>query len=81
MLLGVPGRVTPAPLQLHGTLEAISCYNTEPLRETLERLMEFDRINSGTVRLSVGTLTWHTPCSTPAGFSMNTARPAFAYLT
>ena len=58
MLLGVPGffkpRVPPAPMQLRGTLEAISYYNTEPLRETLERLVDFDRINSGAVRLSVG---------------------------
>ena len=58
MLFGVPGffkpRFPPAPFQPHGTLEAISYYDTSPLRETLERLVDFDRINSGGVRLSVG---------------------------
>jgi NTE family protein len=58
MLLGVPGffkpRFPPASLQQRGSLEAISYYNTAPLRETLERLVDFDRINSGAVRLSVG---------------------------
>jgi len=58
MLFGVPGffapRFPPAPFQPRGTLEAISFYDTTPLRETLERLVDFDRINSGTVRLSVG---------------------------
>ena len=58
MLLGVPGffkpRFPPAPFQPRGTLEAISYYDTEPLRQTLERLVDFDLINSGAVRLSVG---------------------------
>ena len=58
MLFGVPGfftpRFPPAPFQPRGSLEAISYYNTAPLRSTLERLVDFDRINSGTVRLSVG---------------------------
>lgn len=58
MLFGVPGfyapRFPPAPLQPRGTLEAISYYDTAPLRQTLERLVDFDRINAGTVRLSVG---------------------------
>ena len=58
MLMGVPGffkpRFPPAPLQRRGTLEAISYYDTLPLRETLERLVDFDLINSGAVRLSVG---------------------------
>ncbi len=58
MLLGVPGffkpRVPPAPFQTRGSLEAISYYDTGPLRETLERLVDFDLINSGAVRLSVG---------------------------
>ncbi|NMM11277.1 MAG: patatin-like phospholipase family protein [Polaromonas sp.] len=58
LLFGVPGffapRFPPAPLQPRGTLEAISYYDTEPLRQTLERLVDFDRINSGAVRLSVG---------------------------
>lgn len=58
MWLGVTGffapRVPPAPWQPRGTLQAISYYDTSPLRETLEQLVDFDRINSGAVRLSVG---------------------------
>ena len=58
MLFGVPGffkpRFPPAPFQPRGSLEAISYYDTAPLRETLERLVDFDRINAGTVRLSIG---------------------------
>ncbi|HEY9237512.1 MAG TPA: DUF3734 domain-containing protein, partial [Burkholderiaceae bacterium] len=33
---------------------AISWYDTAPLRATLERLVDFDRINAGPLRLSVG---------------------------
>jgi NTE family protein len=58
MLFGVPGffapRFPPAPFQPRGTLAAISYYDTEPLRQTLEALVDFDRINAGDVRLSVG---------------------------
>ena len=58
MLLGVPGffapRFPPAPFQPRGTPEAISFYDTAPLKRTLERLVDFDRVNSGAVRLSVG---------------------------
>lgn len=58
MLFGVPGffspRFPPAPMQPQGTLEAISYYDTAPLKQTLERLVDFDRINAGPVRLSVG---------------------------
>ena len=58
MLFGVPGffspRFPPAPLQPRGTLEAISFYDTTPMRQTLERLVDFDRINAGPTRLSVG---------------------------
>lgn len=58
MLLGVPGfftpRFPPAPFQPRGTLEAISYYDTAPLQQTLERLVDFDRINAGAIRLSVG---------------------------
>jgi NTE family protein len=38
----------------HGTSEATSYYDTQPLKETLERLVDFDRINSGAMRFSVG---------------------------
>jgi NTE family protein len=57
-MFGVPGffrpRFPPAPFQPRGTPEAISYYDTTPLRATLERLVDFDRINAGAVRLSVG---------------------------
>ncbi|MGK9169368.1 patatin-like phospholipase family protein [Inquilinus limosus] len=33
---------------------ATSFYDTSPLRETLERLVDFDRLNSGEIRVSVG---------------------------
>jgi NTE family protein len=58
MLFGVPGfftpRMPPAPFQPAGTPGAISYYDTTPLTETLDRLIDFDLLNSGRVRLSVG---------------------------
>jgi len=58
MMFGVPGffapRFPPAPFQPRGTPGAISYYDTEPLRQTIERLVDFDLVNSGAVRLSVG---------------------------
>ena len=58
MLFGVPGffspRFPPAPFQPRGTPAAISFYDTSPLKQTLERLVDFDLINSGLMRLSVG---------------------------
>ena len=47
-------RIPPAVLMPQGTPEAISLYDTEPLRATLEELVDFDLLNSGAVRLSVG---------------------------
>ena len=45
----------PAPwLNPNGALEATSFYETKLLRETLERLVDFDRINAGSTRFSVG---------------------------
>jgi NTE family protein len=41
-------------LQPAGTPEATSYYDTYPLRSTLERFIDFDRINAGETRLSVG---------------------------
>jgi NTE family protein len=41
-------------LQPNGTLEAISYYDVSPLRATLERLVDFDLINAGAMRFSVG---------------------------
>src|SRR6201985_4007977 len=55
---GSPGfftpRVPPAPLWPKGSPEAPSFYDTAPLRKTLERLVDFDRINDLKCRLSVG---------------------------
>jgi NTE family protein len=58
MLFGVPGffspRFPPAPFQPPGTPQAISYYDTSPLRATLDRLVDFERVNAGPVRLSIG---------------------------
>ena len=42
------------PFQRAGSLAAISYYDTTPLKGTLERLIDFERLNSGEVRLSLG---------------------------
>jgi NTE family protein len=51
-------RIPPAPLQWPGMPGALSYYDTAPLRKTLERLIDFDLINTRDarrkVRLSVG---------------------------
>jgi NTE family protein len=58
LLGGVAGFFTPrlpvAWLQPPGSPEATSHYDTGPLKSTLESLIDFDRINSGEVRFSVG---------------------------
>src|SRR3954462_4252529 len=55
---GVPGfftpRIPPAPLWPPGSPESQSYYDTAPLKKTLERLVDFDRINDLKTRLSVG---------------------------
>jgi NTE family protein len=55
---GVPGfftpRFPPAPLWPPGAANALSYYDTAPLKKTLERLVDFDRINDLQMRLSVG---------------------------
>jgi NTE family protein len=47
-------RQPPAWLHPDGALEATSFYDTKLLKSTLERFVDFDRINSGETRLSVG---------------------------
>jgi NTE family protein len=47
-------RPVPPWLLPAGTLEATSFYNTGDLKPTLERLIDFDRLNSGATRLSIG---------------------------
>lgn len=56
--MGVPGffspRFPPPMFAQPGTPEAVSIYDTAPLRETLLELVDFDVLNNGAVRLSVG---------------------------
>jgi NTE family protein len=56
-VLGIPGffkpRVSPA-LLMGGAAPLLSYYDTSPLKQTLERLVDFDRINAREVRLSLG---------------------------
>jgi NTE family protein len=58
LLAGAPDffkpRVPPPYLQPNGALEAVSYYDVAPLRATLERLVDFDLINSREMRFSVG---------------------------
>jgi len=60
MLFGIPGffvpRVPAPQFAPEGTLAALSYYDTEPLRKTLDELVDFDRINSGDLRLSLGSV-------------------------
>ena len=55
---GVPGfftpRIPPAPLWPPGSRQSQSYSDTAPLQKTLERLVDFDRINDLKTRLSVG---------------------------
>ena len=57
LFFGVPGfftpRMPPAPLQPRGTIGAISYYDTSLLKDTLERLIDFGRLNSGELRFAV----------------------------
>ncbi|MCF3935785.1 patatin-like phospholipase family protein [Acuticoccus sp. M5D2P5] len=58
MMGGAPNFFAPRtlPPYLHpaGSMEAQSFYDVTPLRDTLERLVDFDRINAGETRFSVG---------------------------
>lgn len=47
-------RFPSAWLQPPGSLEATSYYDTDPLKATLARLVDFDRINAGEMRFSIG---------------------------
>jgi NTE family protein len=55
---GAPGffapRFPPTWCQPSGSVEATSYYDTRRLKATLERLVDFDRINAGDIRFSVG---------------------------
>jgi NTE family protein len=58
LMNGVPGfftpRFPPPALQPKATPGATSWYDTDALRPTLERLVDFDRINAREMRFSVG---------------------------
>jgi NTE family protein len=58
LVAGAPGffvpRLPPPYLSPPGTPQALSYYDTLPLQATLERLADFDRINDGGMRFSVG---------------------------
>ena len=55
---GVPGfftpRLPPAPMWPPGSPQSLSYYDTAPLKKTLERLVDFDRVNDCNIRLSIG---------------------------
>jgi NTE family protein len=57
-LTGIPGFFTPRlrmpGMALPGSPESISLYDTAPLRQTLLNLVDFDLLNNGPVRFSVG---------------------------
>jgi NTE family protein len=57
-MFGLPGffepRIPPAIAFPPGASAALSVYETQPLRRTIERLVDFELINAGEIRLSVG---------------------------
>jgi NTE family protein len=53
----------PSIFAADGMPEALSLYDTSPLRETLLDLVDFDLINSKTIRLSMGSVNIHTGSS------------------
>jgi NTE family protein len=57
-LFGVPGFFAPRPLPPalapEGSMAAVSYYDTQPLKATLEQLVDFDYVNQKHVRLSLG---------------------------
>jgi NTE family protein len=58
MLFGQPGFFKPMPLSgflaPRGSRAATSLYDTAPLHQTLEKLVDFDLINNGPMRFAVG---------------------------
>lgn len=58
MMAGVPGfftpRMVPPAFAAPGTPEALSFYDSAPLKGTLDALIDWDLLNTGPVRLSVG---------------------------
>src|SRR5262245_58279204 len=60
LLFGAPSffkpRLPPPYLYPSVRTEALSFYDTTPLKATLQRLVDFDLLNDGTTRFSVGTV-------------------------
>jgi NTE family protein len=58
MVFGISGFYQPRPLPPYlasqGSMAALSFYDTEPLRATLDELVDFDLVNDGAIRLSLG---------------------------
>lgn len=58
LMMGIPGfftpRFPPPSMAPDGTIEALSYYDTSPLKATLEKLVDFDLINDKRMRLSLG---------------------------
>ena len=58
MVFGIAGFYQPRPLPPYlapqGSMAALSFYDTEPLRATLDELVDFDLVNDGAIRLSLG---------------------------
>ncbi len=58
LLLGAPGffepRMPPPWLQPSGSMGATSFFDTAKLKATIESLVDFDRLNSGEMRVSLG---------------------------
>ena len=66
--MGIPGffgpRAVPPFLAPEGSVEALSFYDTQPLKATLEELADFELINRRDVRLSLGAVNLRTGDST-----------------
>ena len=64
---GIPGffvpRIPPPLLAPSASPEALSFYDTAPLKQTLEELVDFDLINQGKTRLSLGAVNVRTGAS------------------
>lgn len=58
MMFGVPGffrpRLLPPVFSPDGSTEALSFYDSSPLAETLDELVDWDLLNGGEMRISVG---------------------------
>jgi NTE family protein len=80
-MLGVPGFYEPRPVNPFfaptGTMAATSFYDTRPLKATLERLVDFDRINSeaNSLRLSLGAVNVRTGGIVYFDSTMDVIRP------